>query len=351
MDEPVTGPTDWSRSKVITGLILVAAMLAGVVLLLRSPTAASTRAVGGARTTITADPEAVDGTDTAESTVAADRSSDTLVGDGVESLSEPTTTAVPTGPVVVELVDNSRPTVTGGLTIDGVRHLPTTVWHPGTPGRHPLVVFAHGYEVGPMTYARFCAALAAHGYVVAAPSFPLADASRGNGLDREDIPNQAIDVDFVIDALRRTDPSIDSGPVAVIGHSDGGTVALLVAERPSSMHPDIAAAIAIAPDSITGDLTSSPPPLLIIHSIDDEISAFWNSEQAFASFTGPRWLLALEGAAHLPPVAGNTPWTPVIDQAVELFLAATLHAGAGTDLSGLTPALDRLDLSHVTTAG
>ena len=41
----------------------------------------------------------------------------------------------------------------------------------------------------------------------------------------------------------------------------------------------------------------------------------------------------------------------MIDQAVELFLAATLHAGAGTDLSGLTPALDRLDLSHVTTAG
>ncbi len=201
-----------------------------------------------------------------------------------------------------------------------------------------------------MTYARFCAALAARGYVVAAPSFPLADESRGNGLDREDIANQAIDVDFVIASLRADDPTVDDGPVGVIGHSDGGTVALLVAERPSAMNPSVGAVIAIAPDMITGELTSSPPPLLIIHSIDDPISAFVNGQAAFDSFAGHRLLLALEGADHLTPVVGGTPWTSVIDRAVHLFLAGTLPEGSTADLAAVASELDGLDLSHVLSA-
>lgn len=252
-------------------------------------------------------------------------------------------------PVRIDLVDTTRPVVTGGLRIDSVRRLPTTIWRPSTSGPHPLVVFAHGYQVGPSTYARFCAALAAQGYVVAAPSFPLADESRGNGLDREDIPQQARDVGFVIDALRASDPTVDQGPVAVIGHSDGGTVALLVAERVGSMHPAVGAVVAIAPDSLKGSFTSSPPPLLIIHGIDDQISAFWNSEVAFAAFVGSRWLLALEGADHLDPIVGGTPWTPVIDAAVVEFLDAQMSGGT-RDTEALTRTLGQLELSRVTHA-
>ena len=341
MDDSRPDPTLWSRARVITGIGLVAAMLVGVVLLLRSPTAAvpglrrSTTTTAAVDASVDSDTSSFDSTlKASSSTVTTDSDIPVLGGD----------------PVVVEFVDTSRATVSGGNTVDAVRRLPTTVWHPGTPGPHPLVVFAHGYQVGPMTYARFCAALAAQGYVVAAPSFPLADESRGNGLDREDIPNQAVDVDFVINGMRATDPSVEDGPVAVVGHSDGGTVALLVAERIGAMHPMVGAVIAIAPDSLKGEFTSSPPPLLIIHSVDDETSAFYNSEVAFAEFTGSRWFLALEGAQHLPPIVGGTPWTPVIDQAVALFLNTELRGSGTSDSAALTSELDQLDLSHIAAA-
>ncbi len=330
MNEDRFDSSQWSRARVVTGLGLVLAMLLGVAVLLREPASPVVQ------------------TDSSSQASAAQESDSSVTTSAAPSGSSSTTMSpAEVGPTTIELVDTSRPTVSGTTTIDTVRHLPTTVWRPATFGRHPLVVFAHGYQVGPMTYARFCAALAAQGYVVAAPSFPLADESRDNGLDREDIPEQALDVDFVINAMRSTDPSVDDGPVAVVGHSDGGTVALLVAERPSAMHPAVSAVVAIAPDSLKGEFTSSPPPLLIIHSINDEIAGFYNSEDAFAAFTGSRWLLALEGADHLAPIVGSTAWTPVIDRAVGLFLARELSPASSPDVTALTKDLDQLNLSRV----
>jgi len=330
MNEDRSDPSQWSRARVVTGLGLVLVMLLGVAVLLRDPANPVARSDSPAQASTSQEL----GSSQTRSAAPSDSSSTTLAPTAV-------------GPTTVQFVDTSRPTMSGTTTIDRARRLPTTVWHPATSGRHRLVVFAHGYQVGPMTYARFCAALAARGYVVAAPSFPLADESRGNGLDREDIPEQALDVDFVINAMRSTDQSVDDGPVAVVGHSDGGTVALLVAERPAAMHPSVGAVVAIAPDSLKGEFTPSPPPLLIIHSINDEIAGFYNAEEAFAAFRGSRWLLALEGADHLAPIVGSTPWTPVIDRAVGLFLARELSPASSPDVTALTKDLDQLNLSRV----
>ena len=254
-------------------------------------------------------------------------------------------------PVTVELVDTSRPLISGGTKLDDARRLPTTVWRPEAAGVHPLVVFAHGYQVGPLTYARFCAMLAALGFVVAAPSFPLADESRGNGLDREDIDNEAGDINFVIAQLRASDPTISNDPVAVIGHSDGATAALLVAERPDSMNPAVGAVIAIAPDALTNDLGTNPPPVLIIHGTEDPVASFADGQGDFERFAGSRFLLALDGADHLAPIVGDTPWTPVLDRAVELFLADSMQHRSPLDDAALTAALDELDRSYALHAG
>jgi len=254
-------------------------------------------------------------------------------------------------PVTIELVDTSRPLVSVGDTLDQARRLPTTVWHPAAAGTHPLVVFAHGYAVGPLTYARFCAALAAMGFVVAAPSFPLADESRGNGLDRSDIDNEAGDINFVIAQLRASDPTISKDPVAVIGHSDGATAALIIAERPGSLNPAVGAVIAIAPDALTNDLGTNPPPVLIIHGTEDPVASFADGQGDFERFAGSRFLLALDGADHLAPIVGDTPWTPVLDRAVELFLAQFIQHRSPSDDAGLTVALDELDLSYALHAG
>ncbi len=249
-------------------------------------------------------------------------------------------------PVTIELIDTFRPLISAGETLDQARRLPTTVWHPEAAGVFPLVVFAHGYEVGPPTYARFCAMLAALGFVVAAPSFPLADESRGNGLDRSDIPNEAGDINFVIAQLRASDPTISQDPVTVIGHSDGATAALIVAEQRGSMNPAVGAVVAIAPDSLTDDLGTNPPPVLIIHGTDDPIAAFADSRGNFERFSGSRFLLALDGADHLAPIVGDTPWTPVLDRAVGLFLAGIIEHRNPSDDAALTVALDELDLSY-----
>jgi predicted esterase len=270
---------------------------------------------------------------------------------GVDATEPIATEPVVIEPVVIELVDDSRPLVSGGQTLDTSRRLPTSVWHPAAAGTHPLVVFAHGYAVGPLTYARFCAALAAMGFVVAAPSFPLADESRGNGLDRSDIDNEAGDINFVIAQLRASDPTISKDPVAVIGHSDGATAALIIAERPGSLNPAVGAVIAIAPDALTNDLGTNPPPVLIIHGTEDPVASFADGQGDFERFAGSRFLLALDGADHLAPIVGDTPWTPVLDRAVELFLAQFIQHRSPSDDAGLTVALDELDLSYALHAG
>ena len=252
-----------------------------------------------------------------------------------EPLRETSTTVVPASSTtiasgsnsqVLELVDTSRPVVSNGRTVASTRSLPTTVWRPNRAGVFPLVVFAHGYRLGPPGYARFCAMLADSGYVVAAPSFPLADESRGNGLNRDDIPNEARDVSFVITALRSSvvAPSIASGPVGVAGHSDGADVALIVGYQQGYADPTVGAVVAVAPDAFSGQLSTNRPPLLLVHADADATVPYSESVQVFAHVPGKRTFLTLVGADHLPPIAQNTVWTPTLDGAVVTFFDATL---------------------------
>src|SRR5437879_2887764 len=107
------------------------------------------------------------------------------------------------GTAVLPLVDHSRPTVSHGRLVAPSRSLTTQVWYPkGLSGPRPLVVFAHGFQVGLDPYRRACNAWAERGFVVAAPMFPLTDqAVAGKDLDEADIGNQPADVRFVITQL------------------------------------------------------------------------------------------------------------------------------------------------------
>lgn len=262
--------------------------------------------------------------------------------------SPPTTVRFSTETRTVMVIDPTRPTQNAGVTLLDHRELPTTVWIP-TSGTHPLVVFAHGYDIGPLDYARFCEQLAAGGFVVAAPSFPLADPSRGFGLDRGDISQEALDIVLLAHQLQSGELAdhITDGQVGVVGHSDGADAALLVAERTTVTDPLIGDVVAIAPDSLVGPITDDPPPLLIIHGTADSVVPYSESLQVFGAVHGTRWFLTLEGADHLPPIAGGTPWTPVLDTAVVTFLRDTIGSNAGSASGSLTSRLDALDLSTV----
>jgi alpha-beta hydrolase superfamily lysophospholipase len=214
-----------------------------------------------------------------------------------------------------------------------------------------LVVFVHGYNTGPLTYERFCSTLAASGYVVAAPSFPLEDPSRGFGLDRSDLRNEATDVSYVVSELQRASSSRSINPsrTAVVGHSDGADVALMVAYGQGTVDDRVEAVVADAPDPMAGTTVPSLMPLLLLQGTSDSVVPYSSSQTVFRQVRAPVFYLSLSGADHLPPIVGGTPWTPTLDSAVVDFLDATV-AGRGSGPTGLTAALSALPLANLQTA-
>ena len=233
----------------------------------------------------------------------------------------------------ITVTDSTRAVVGRGTVLAPVRTLPTYVWTPNGPGPFPLVVFVHGYDNGPLTYQRFCSTLAASGYVVAAPSFPLEDPQRGFGLDRGDLPDEAADVSFEIGALEEgpVGAELDADRVAVVGHSDGADVALMMGFEPATTDARVHAVVADAPDPIETPVVPSSDPLLLIQGTADSVVPYTASQAVFGQVDVPTYYLSLLGADHLPPIAGGTPWTPTIDSAVADFLDATIGGRAPED--------------------
>jgi len=249
------------------------------------------------------------------------------------------------------LVDTSRTVVGDGQVLASQRNLPTFVWTPDGHGPFPLVVFVHGYDVGPLTYERFCAALAARGYVVAAPSFPQEDPARGFPLDETHLGDEAADVSFVVtsieqDASVRVDPS----QVAVVGQSDGADVALLVGYGTGTVDPRVGAVVADSPDPMTVPPVSSRIPLLLVQGTADSVVPYSSSQTVFAQVPAPVFYVSLVGADHLPPIIGGSPWTPVLDAAVSDFLDGTV-AGRGSGIAALDAALSASSLVQFRTKG
>jgi len=251
----------------------------------------------------------------------------------------------------VMIVDTSRQLVSGGRLLATERSLPTYVWMPHSGGAFPLVVFVHGYDVGPLTYARFCSTLASAGYIVAAPSFPLEDPSRGYGLDRADLPNEATDVAFVIDSLGHDalPDRIEDSKVAVVGHSDGADVALMLGYQKGTFDSSVLAVVADAPDPMTGPSIPSKRPLLLIQGNADSVVPYSASQSVFRQVEAPQYYLTLLGAGHLAPILGSSQWTPILDSTVAEFLDATIaKRGPGPDT--LAAELAASSLVHLQTA-
>lgn len=276
---------------------------------------------------------------------------------GSASRSHRSTSPPTTGPgaavtlTVLPLVDTSRPVVGDGQVLASQRNLPTFVWTPDGPGPFPLVVFAHGYDVGPLTYERFCAALAARGYVVAAPSFPQEDPARGFPLDETHLGDEAGDVSFVVASIERdASAKVDPARVAVVGQSDGADVALLVGYGSGTVDPRVGAVVADSPDPMTVPPVPSRIPLLLVQGTADSVVPYSSSQTVFAQIPAPVFYLSLLGADHQPPIIGGTPWTPVLDAAVSDFLDGTV-AGRGSGNAALDAELSTSSLVQFRTKG
>lgn len=264
---------------------------------------------------------------TTQSAGTTDRTPGTL-----PSTTDTTPTSVPQPPYQItestlHLVDTSRPTISRGRLISRSRSLVTLLWLPDRPGKWPLIVFAHGFQVGPQPYAALLEAWAAHGYAVAAPEFPLTDADvAGPNLDEGDIDQQPADVRFVTDFLV-SEPSpvasrIDAGEIAVAGHSDGAEAALAAAADPAPPgQPAYRAVVVFGAQPVTGD-GGHNPPILVGQGDEDAINPPSYGYSVYSAAASPKYLMVMRGGGHLAPLEAGSTWLAGIERETEAFLDA-----------------------------
>ena len=258
----------------------------------------------------------------------------------------------------VTLTDDSRGDTTRGGTTTAGRTMLVTIRYPATStgggsstteewdaavvGAAPLVIFAPGFDVSADTYAGMEHELAAAGFVVAAIDFPMTSSAFAGAPVEDDVVNQAGDVSFAISAL--TGPSaparlvghVGTGPVSVVGHSDGGVTAAGVAFNSCCADARIGAGVILsgAESRYGGDwFPSDSSPVLLVHGTDDEVNSFSSSQQLYDDATGAKTLVGVLSGTHLGPFT-----TDAVRPAISALIADFLHA----HLQGDRAAADRL---------
>ncbi len=204
-------------------------------------------------------------------------------------------------------------------------------------GPFPLIVFGHGFDVTPGLYAPLLQAWARAGYVVAAPSFPLATPSAPGGPTEADLPNQPADMRFVISHMLRASGArsglmsglIALNEIAVAGQSDGGDTALAVAYDPRFRDPRVRAAVILSgaeiPQLAAFTIRPGGPPLLATQGTADPINLPSATSAFYDSAPVPKYLVELLGASHLPPYSSHQPQLGVVERVTVAFLGHYLR--------------------------
>jgi predicted dienelactone hydrolase len=161
----------------------------------------------------------------------------------------------------LRLVDDSRPTQ-ANRDFKGAetRILEASYWYPVNDqgevpeGKHPLVVYSHGFTSSRESGKHLGKYLASNGYIVIATDFPLTNGNAPGGPEVKDVVNQPGDVSFLIDSVidwsQDSDhilfDHVDANRIGVTGISLGGMTTTLVSYHPTSRDPRIKAAASIA---------------------------------------------------------------------------------------------------------
>ncbi len=279
----------------------------------------------------------------------------------------------PVGSREVTFVDTSRPTAPNN-TYQGApdRTLPVLIMYPAvgtwTPdalshaaakparkaGPFPLIVFSHGFTASGPAYGEvLLRRIAAHGYVVAAPTFPLTNHSAPGGPKLMDYVNQPEDVSFVIDKMlalnRHAGPlhgTIDRKEIGAMGHSLGAITTLGVTYNSAHRDRRIKAAVPMSGIQFTfpgGTWTWPHVPLLLVHGDKDGTVPYAGSTRAYRLAKTPKFLLTLLGAPHTPFGA------PYLDQLVrtidnffDRYLRHGKHALTRLEQQGTVPGVSTL---------
>lgn len=308
--------------------------------------------------------------DPGSSSVAADRANRADPADpadrtGPAPTTTPPSTVPPTTPTTtppgppfalgvtrLTVEDLTRGTMARGPTpARSSRTIPLTIYYPvagradaplaenapAAAGPFPLMVFAHGYSITAADYEPVIRDLAAGGFVVVAPDFPVASLVFPGPASQADLPNQPGDVSFVIDVM--TDPAtvppllqgrIAPVKVSIAGHSDGGVTAAAVTGNSCCIDPRIGAAASYAGDQGGGLFRTGQwfqpgaPPQLFIHGTADRDVPYSFSEKLYADTVVTKMLVSIPGGVHWDPFVSGPERAAVVKLTLDFFRAHVL---------------------------
>ncbi len=227
------------------------------------------------------------------------------------------------------------------------RRLPTMLWFPvagppataDTPGARPLagsfplVVFAHGFAVTPRYYEPLLHELVAHGYVVAAPLFPISAAGPAGAPREDDMFRQPGDITAVITTLTRLAARpvgtwsgvVDPARVAIAGHSDGAESVAAMVLYPGDRDPRVSAAVVLSGRAFPPPVpTGAPIPTLVEHGLADTTDPASRGRALFEQLSDPKAYLTEAAGSHTSAAVGSAPADRQVRASIVAFLDTVL---------------------------
>lgn len=233
------------------------------------------------------------------------------MAEGSESAARLAPGPFPVGQLERVWVDGSRPTAENGdQPALSERTFPVALWYPvETGGRHPLVVYSHGFVSSRHGGAYLAEHLASHGYVVVAADYPLTHREAPGGPNFLDVVHQPADVSFLIDQVMALDGAerpfqgeIDAQRIGAFGLSLGGATTTLVAFHPEWRDARVAAAISIAgPGDVFGPryFDHARVPFLMIGGTSDAIVDYELNALPIPDRAHDGGLVTIAGGTHV----------------------------------------------------
>ena len=235
-----------------------------------------------------------------------------------------------------------------------------TFWATARGGHFPLIVFAGGYDSNPDTYEPFLHAIAAQGYIVAAPVFPIEASIPGAapaGRSNAEMLNQMYDMSATISQMlvyaktrgNFLNAAMSQTQIGVIGHSDGGmTVAGMTMS--TSYYDSRIKAVAVMSGAGPYGLSWNHRrvvPTLVEQPNQDPYNSPSNSQWLFNKVTGSRDYLTVAGPYHIWPLIGNDRTADLVRRTVIAHFNLVLKHGGFTSFwqlvsAGNTPGVTSL---------
>lgn len=233
----------------------------------------------------------------------------------------------------VRMIDQSRTIKTSG-DFKGTpdRRLDVTVWYPtdketkkplenaptANGGPWPLIIYSHGTYGSADNAKHFVTDLVRHGYIVAAPDYPLTSRAAFTSLkapDVSDVANQTQDISFVIDKMLADSTfgsAIDGKRIGTTGHSLGGVTSYFASFGLQTRDPRISATAPIgAGDPVqsalmtemglagTGHAAVSVPVMFLSGELDVFARTTGRPYAAYSRLEAPKYEVMIEDGVHV----------------------------------------------------